>query len=127
MKSHVLSWHGRPAHALVLTILILTAFAYSALAQTTQPRPNVVFITSDDLNNDLGCYGAPVKTPNIDRLAARGVKFNRAYCQYPLCGPSRASFLSGLRPDTIGVLTNGPTVRHKIKDVVTLPQLFKNN
>ena len=62
-------------------------------------KPNVLFLICDDLNCDLACYGHPlVKSPNIDRLAKRGVRFSHAYCQYPLCGPSRASFMAGLYP-----------------------------
>src|SRR5437870_3468220 len=112
-------------------IAILSAFLMSLLIcpclVAQQPKRNVLLIISDDLCNDLGCYGADVKTPNIDRLASQSVRFDRAYCQYPLCGPSRCSFMSGLRPDTTGVLQNGLTVRHKLKDVVTLPQLFRQN
>lgn len=77
------------------------------IANGAGTRPNMVLIVSDDLTTCLGTYGHPVcKTPNIDRLAREGVRFERAYCQYPVCGPSRASFMSGLYPGTTRMLTN---------------------
>ncbi len=97
----------------------------SAFAKETSP-PNVLFIISDDLNNSVGCYDHPmVKTPNIDRLAARGVRFERAYCQFPLCGPSRNSMLTGLYPNSTGILTNSRIFRQTIPRHHSLPQAFR--
>ena len=92
-----------------------------------QGKPyNVLFIAIDDLRPLLGCYGYPeMHTPNIDALAKRGTHFNRAYCQFPVCNPSRASCLFGLRPDTIGVYDNFKNFHDTLPGAVTLSQLSR--
>jgi iduronate 2-sulfatase len=111
----------------LISVLVLCACTLQANAQTPG-NYNVLFIAVDDLNNDVSSYGHPlVKTPNFERLAKRGVQFDRAYCQYPLCNPSRASLLTGLNPDRIQVYDLGTRFRKNVPDVTTLPQLFKNN
>ena len=90
--------------------LALVAVILSCGAPEEPGRPNILFIAVDDLRPELGCYGADhVVSPNIDRLAAEGLVFDRAYCQSAVCNPSRASLMTGLRPDTLRVwdLCNG--------------------
>lgn len=110
-------------HTILLALILLVS--RGSFSQVGA-KPNVLFIAVDDLRPDLGCYGdAKAITPNIDRLAGRGLVFNRAYCQQAVCNPSRASVLTGLRPNETGVTDLITHFRQKDPDIVTLPQAFK--
>lgn len=110
-----------------LPVFLLLFIALGASSHAVEKPRNVLLIMADDLCTALGSYGHPlVKSPNIDRLAAKGVRFEQAYCQFPLCNPSRASMLTGRTPNVTKVLNNGPRFREAIPDTVTLPQLFKD-
>lgn len=112
------------------TLIALGLLTFGGAADAADPpkKLNVLFILSDDMRPDLGCYGHPqVKSPNIDALAKAGVRFDRAYCQYPLCCPSRTSVLTSRLPTTTGVLRNTQDFRKMHPTLVTLPEHFKAN
>ena len=107
---------------LVIGILALATTGLSV------EKPNVLFLISDDLNTALSGFGhAQCKTPELDKLAERGMRFESMHCQYPVCGASRASLMSGLYPYTNGTLGNAGTLRGNMPDVVTMSQLFRKN
>ena len=113
-----------PALQLVLPVLIASLTVHAAAAK----RPNVLFLISDDLRPELGCYGVKgVKTPHLDAFARVSVRFDRAYVQYPLCNPSRTSVLTGRYPTSTGVLSNNEWVGSRHPDWLTLPAYFKRN
>ena len=108
--------------------LLLFSLLLLCTVSSAEEKMNVLFIAADDLRNDLGCYGnTVVKTPNLDRLAKRGLVFDRAYCQQAVCNPSRASLLTGRRLDNLQIWDLPTHFRDRAPDAVTLPQHFKNN
>ena len=102
-------------------------FLGSAEAGEAAGRPDVLFIMADDLRPELASYGSTAITPHLDRLARRGVQFDRAYCQQSLCNPSRSSLLTGRRPDFLRVWDNSTHFRTHQPDLPTLPQWFKDH
>lgn len=107
-----------------LWILLITLACGSLVSAK---RPNVLFLSVDDMNDWLTLFDEnhPIQTPNLERLARKGVFFNRAYCSSPACNPSRVSLLTGLRPSTTGIYENRANWREALPDVVTFPRLFK--
>ena len=110
-----------------ISVMVLAAGLLAAVSAEGQ-KPNVLFIAADDLRMNLGCYGDPLAvTPNIDRLATEGMRFNRADCQFASCNASRASVLTGRRPDSISVYHLNTNYRKTAPHAVSLPQYFKDN
>ena len=111
-----------------LAVLLFCVGCTAAKDRHSLEGKNVLFIVADDLNCSLGCYGDPnAVTPHLDNLAESGVRFEQAHCQYPLCGPSRTSFLTGLYPGQSGVRDNRVLLRDALPEVTTLPQLFRQH
>jgi len=127
MKNHI--------HSLLnLTFLVMLFSLMACEAQVDKTidepvkKPNILFIAVDDLRPELGCYESEIAvSPNIDKLATEGLLFNKAYCQQAICSPSRASLMTGARPETINVIENFTFFRDENPDIITLPQHFKNN
>jgi len=113
----------------ISTIILKAAFVASTFSSATgaESRPNVLFIVCDDLNTHVSTSGYPhINTPAFDTLASSGMTFSRAYCQYPVCNPSRTSFLHSLYPQSSGVISNKVHIRDTRPGTVSLPQQFKN-
>lgn len=112
----------------LMFVMLVVAMGRVPSVSHAADKPNVLLICVDDLKPILGCYGdTTVKSPNIDRLAARSVLFERAYCNQAVCSPSRNALLVGLRPQTLGIYDLATNFRRSRPDAVTLPQLFKQH
>ena len=110
----------------ILAIVVLFCSGGSYVCAKTPP--NVLLIVCDDLNNHVSTSRyQPITTPALEKLAAESMTFGRAYCQYPVCGPSRASFLSGLYPESSGILNNTLDIRNVRPGTKSMPQVFKDN
>jgi arylsulfatase A-like enzyme len=114
------------ARSLLVSALLVT-LPGRAVAASDPAKPNVLFIAVDDLKPLLGCYGEAIPTPNIDRIAARGTTFLNAHCQQAVCAPSRASLLTGRRPDFTRVWDLKTQIRDMRPGIVTLPQHFRSH
>ena len=122
-----MSCHHLKKLLIVFTVMVAACRVAHAESPDDKP-PNVLFIAIDDLRPELASYKADgIYTPNINRLASKGMQFNGAYCQYPVCNSSRSSFLTGLRPDKLGIYSNRVALRSKWPSLVSLPQHFRNN
>ena len=110
----------------VSIVILISLLVSDCFPGGKKQRYNILFIIADDLRPELGCYGAEqIYSPNIDQLARESLVFEHAYCNYPICNPSRMSFLTGLRPHETGITINDLPLREKQPDIVTLPQHFR--
>lgn len=110
-------------------LIVIALVAMSCQSEVKHKKPNILFIAVDDLRPELGCYGSPVAlTPNLDAIANDGMLFSRAYCQQAICGASRASLMSGARPETTNIIHNYVKLRSgNDPDIITLPQHLRSN
>ncbi|WP_303317311.1 sulfatase [Flavivirga abyssicola] len=116
------------AYYFLFAVLIAFGCKNTEKPKEEKKKPNILFLAVDDLRPEIGAYGSEIAiTPNIDALAADGLLFNKAYCQEPICSPSRASLMTGARPETINVIENFTYFRDANPDIITLAQHFKNN
>src|SRR5947209_2395865 len=120
---------GRISTLAITAVIAILSFGSLQAHADDAYKKNVLLIISDELTTtSLHCYGHDVSiTPNVDALAAKGVRFDHAYCQFPLCNPSRCSFMTGRRPDTTRVYENGTNFRQNLPDIDTIPQHFQKS